>query len=270
MTVRRVSMVVATTLLVLASAAGTGGRAQTPGDPLDATVERIVRDYLARHPEAVETIVRDYIAKNPEVVHPAVVDFIAKQRAAAAKAATPPDRAAAIKGNAAALFNSPHQVTIGNRQGSVTMVEFFDYNCGFCKRALSDMLDLIKSHPGLRFVLREFPVLGPGSKEAAEVAVAVRMQDETGARYFEFHRKLLGGRGPANRQSALAVAREVGSDMVRLERDMASDEVRLTLEESARLARALGINGTPAYVIGEQVVMGAVGLASLRAKIPTN
>src|SRR4029078_3368696 len=89
-------------------------------------------------------------------------------------------------------------VTIGNKDGDVTFVEFFDYNCGYCKRAMADLLDLMKAHPKLKVVVNEFPVLSQGSGEAAQVAVAVRMQDPTGKKYLDFHQKLLGRPGPAD------------------------------------------------------------------------
>ena len=101
-------------------------------------------------------------------------------------------------------------------------------------------------------MLKEFPVLGPGSVEAAKVAVAVRMQDKTGKKYLDFHQKLLGGRGQADKARALAVAKEVGIDMARLDKDMNSDEVKTTIEENLKLAETLGLNGTPSYVIGDQ------------------
>jgi protein-disulfide isomerase len=110
-------------------------------------------------------------------------------------------------------------------------------------------------------------VLGPGSVEAAQVAVAVRMQDPTGKKYLEFHQKLLGGRGHADKAHALAVAKEIGLDMKRLEKDMASDEVKTTLQENFKLAEALGMNGTPSYVVGDNVIVGAVGLDALREKV---
>ena len=153
------------------------------------------------------------------------------------------------------------------RKGDVTLVEFFDYNCGYCKRALSDMLALIKSDPKLRIVLKEFPVLGEASTEAAQVAVAVRMQDESGKKYLEFHQKLLGGRGQADRARALAAAKDAGVDMARLEKDMASPEVKATLAENIKLAENLNLTGTPSYVIGPDVVVGAVGIDALREKI---
>src|SRR5208337_217209 len=175
-------------------------------------------------------------------------------------------RAAVVENNAT-LFRSPHQVVLGNPQGDVTMVEVFDYNCGFCKRAMSDMLDLLKTNPNLRFVLKEFPVLGDGSVEAAHVAVAARMQDPTGKKYIEFHQKLLGGRGAADKARALAVAKEVGFDVARIEKDMDSAEVKATIDEDMKLADALGVSGTPSYVVGSQVVIGAVGLDTLKEKI---
>jgi protein-disulfide isomerase len=169
-----------------------------------------------------------------------------------------------VKQHAKALFSSPHQVVLGNPNGQVTFVEFFDYNCGFCKRAMDDMFTLMKDDPKLKVVLKEFPVLGPGSVEAAQVAVALRMQDKAGKKYVDFHQKLLGGRGEANKERALAVAKDVGADMDRLNKDMQSAEVKATLEENFKLAETLGLNGTPSYVIGDNVIVGAVGLAALR------
>ena len=173
----------------------------------------------------------------------------------------------AVKDNNATIFSSPHQVVLGNPHGKVTMVEFFDYNCGYCKRALSDMVELLKTNPDLKFVLKEFPVLGEGSVEAAHVAVAARMQDTTGKKYIEFHQKLLGGRGQADKARALAVAKEVGFDMARIEKDMDSDEVKKTIDENMKLADALGVNGTPSYVVGDEVIVGAVGLDALKEKL---
>jgi protein-disulfide isomerase len=129
------------------------------------------------------------------------------------------------------------------------------------------MMTLRSKDPKLKVVLKEFPVLGPGSMEAAKVAVAVRMQDKTGKKYLEFHQKMLMGRGQADKARAMAVAKDIGLDMARLEKDLKSDEIEATLQESLKLAEALGLNGTPSYVINSDVVVGAVGLAALGAKI---
>jgi protein-disulfide isomerase len=211
----------------------------------------------------IEQMIRDYIVSHPEVLQEAIAELDKRQAAADTEKAR-----AAVAGNAEALFNSTRQVVLGNPKGDVTMVEFFDYNCAFCKRALPDMVELLKDDPKLKVVLKEFPVLGPGSVEAAKVAVAVRMQDKGGKKYLDFHQKLLGGsRGPVDKARALAVAKDVGMDMTRLDKDMASDEVKVSLEESLKLAETLGLNGTPSYIIGSDVVVGAVGLDALRAKV---
>jgi protein-disulfide isomerase len=212
----------------------------------------------------IEKVVHDYLVAHPEVLQEAMAELEKRQSAAEEE-----KHKAAVKAHAKALFSSPDQVTLGNPAGNVTFVEFFDYNCGYCKRAMSDMLTLLKSDSKLKVVLKEFPVLGPGSVEAARVAVAVRMQDKSGKKYLEFHQKLLGGRNHADLARALAVAKEVGLDMDRLQKDMKSPEVEKTLQLDFKLAEALGLNGTPSYVIGENVVVGAIGLQGLQEKINT-
>jgi protein-disulfide isomerase len=210
----------------------------------------------------IERITKEYLIQHPEVLQEALTALDTRLHAYEVE-----QHRTAVKDNASTLFSSPRQVVLGNPHGDVTMVEFFDYNCGYCKRALGDMLDLMKTDPKLKVVLKEFPVLGDASVEAATVAAAVRMQDETGGKYLEFHQKLLGGRGQANRVRALAVAKEVGLDMARLERDMASPEVKTTIEENLKLAEAIGLSGTPSYVVGTEVVVGAVGLEALKEKV---
>jgi protein-disulfide isomerase len=210
----------------------------------------------------IGTIVRDYLMKNPEVLQEVIGELEKRQAVAEAD-----KHKAAISTHREALFNSKRQVNLGNPQGDITLVEFFDYNCGYCKRALADMLELLKTDQKLKFVLKEFPVLGPASVEAAQVAVAVNMQDRTGKKYLEFHQKLLGGRGQIDKAKALAAAKDVGLDMARIEKDLQSGEVKATLEESVKLAEALGISGTPSYVVGESVIPGAVGAAALKKQI---
>jgi len=212
----------------------------------------------------IEMIVKNYLIAHPEVLEEAMSELNKRQAAVEAE-----KHEASITQNADAIFNSPRGVTLGNKDGDVTFVEFFDYNCGYCKRAMSDMLDLLKSDPKLKVVLKEFPVLSQGSVEAAQVAVAARMQDPTGKKYLDFHQKLLGGRGPADKARAMAAAKDAGFDTAKLEKDMASPEAKATIEENFKLAEAMGMNGTPSYVIGKQIVVGAVGLEGLKEKIST-
>ena len=205
----------------------------------------------------IESIIRDYFIKHPEMIE----EMQALAQTEKMKRV--------ITENKDVLLNSPRQVTLGNPKGDVTMVEFFDYNCGYCKRALDDMMALMKNDPNLRVVLKEMPVLSQGSMEAAQVGAALAMQDKSGKRYLDFHQKLLTGRGQVDKARALAVAKEAGADMARLEKDMVSAEVKTALEESFKLAEAFSIQGTPSYVIGNEVLVGAVGLKELQAKINT-
>lgn len=247
--------------------------AQTVREEIDS----IVKDYLATHPDEVGQIVKDYLVKHPEAVGEIMVSVlkhrpIAKTNgesgtATPAGAAKPVGRSEAVAANAAALFSSSHQVTLGNPNGDVTLVEFFDYSCGFCKRALPDMLALIKDDPNLKIVLKELPILGPGSVDAARIAIAVRMQDPEGQKYLAFHQELLAGAGRASKDRALEAAKDQGLDLTQLERDVGSDEVGATISEDGKLAAALGITGTPGYVVGDKVVVGAVGIAALKEKI---
>jgi len=210
----------------------------------------------------IEAIVRNYLIAHPEVLEEAMNELSKRQTAAEQK-----KHEASVTQNADTIFNSPRGVVLGNKDGDVTFVEFFDYNCGYCKRAMADMLDLMKNDPKLKVVLKEFPVLSEGSVDAAKVAVAVRMQDPSGKKYLDFHQKLLGGRGPADKARALAAAKDAGLDTARIEKDIASPEVKATIEENFKLAEDMGMNGTPSYVIGKQVVIGAVGLEGLKEKI---
>jgi protein-disulfide isomerase len=234
--------------ILIAVPAAAPARAQSFTGDQRGEIERIVREYLLSHPELLQEVMSEL-----------------EKRQAVAEAEK---HRTAVKQYSEVIFSSPRQVTLGNAQGDVTVVEFFDYNCGYCKRAMSDMLDLMKNDAKLKFVLKEFPVLGEGSMQAAQVAAAVRMQDKSGGKkYLEFHQKLLTGRGQADKARALAVAKEIGLDVARIEKDMAGDEVKAQLEESFKLAEALGLNGTPSYVVGNDVVVGAVGLNTLKEKV---
>ncbi len=246
MMLRPIRLLAAAAALTLLSAGATV-QAQSFSDPQRQEIERIVRDYLLRHPEVLQEVVAELEKRQAAVESDRQKGAIAKYRDA--------------------LFNSQHQATLGNPQGDVTVVEFFDYNCGYCKRAMADKLALLKSDPKLRLVLKEFPVLGPGSIEAAQVSIAARMQDPGGKKFLDFHNKMLSGRGQADRARALAVAKEAGFDLARIESDLKSAEVRESLEEVMGMAEALGINGTPTYVIGETIIPGAVGASALRKQI---
>ncbi len=242
---RYIAVVGALGAALLAFAVPPASHAAEFSKPQTSAIEKIVHDYLVQHPEVIEEAIQ-----------------VLQERQQAAEATKHKD---AVKANAKQLYSAPDHVVLGNPNGNVTFVEFFDYNCGYCKHAMSDMLTLLKSDPNLKVLLKEYPVLGQGSVEAAKVAVAVRMQAPK--KYLEFHTRLLGGRGRADEAHALAVAKDMGLDMARIRKDMGSADVKKLLNTDYALGRALGLNGTPSYVIGDNVVVGAVGLSELKQKI---
>jgi protein-disulfide isomerase len=205
-------------------------------------------------------IVRDYLVNNPEVLRDAMVELDRREKEAQQAA-----REKIISDNSN-LFSSPHQAVIGNPNGKVTLVEFFDYNCGYCKKSLDDLAKLMKDDPNLRVVLKDFPVLGPGSVEAAQVASALRNQF-TGEKFWAYHQKLLLTRGQVAKVQALAIAKEMGADMGKLDRDMASPDIKAGIRETMDLADKLNLTGTPSWVVGHDVVIGAVGYDELKGKI---
>ncbi|MDR3372102.1 MAG: DsbA family protein [Ancalomicrobiaceae bacterium] len=225
-----------------------------------ATAPAPAADAALSRPE-IEKIVHDYIVEHPEVVEEAMAALDKKHNEQIAE-----QQKTAIADKAAMIFDSPNQVVLGNPKGDVTLVEFFDYNCGFCKQALPDMLGLLNEDKNLRFVLKEFPVLSAGSEEAARVAIAVnRIAPD---KYMEFHKRLLGGRGPANKQKALDVVAEIGLDKAKIE--LASNDIPTVLpalQETRVIAEGLGLNGTPSYVVGRSVIPGAIGIDRLKQKI---
>jgi protein-disulfide isomerase len=171
----------------------------------------------------------------------------------------------AIRENAATLFDSKREVVLGNAKGDVTLVEFFDYNCTYCRRAHADMLTLIKQDPNLRVVLKEFPILGDGSVAAAQVAVAVLLTAPE--KYAAFHDELITDRGQADGNKALAVAADIGLDPKALKALANSDEVKANITEANDLAQKLDVSGTPSYATKLKVVVGAVGLDELKAAV---
>ena len=166
----------------------------------------------------------------------------------------------------ASLTKEENGVVLGNPKGDVTLVEFFDYNCGYCKKSLSDMMGLIKDDPKLRLVLRDFPVLGPDSVEASQVALAVRKQLKAD-RYMAFHQKLLMSRGRVGKELALQAAHDSGADMAQLSKDMESGDSKPLIEATMRAADQLRIGGTPSFVVGDGIIVGAVGQDALASAI---
>ena len=208
----------------------------------------------------VEGIIRNYLIANPEIVRDAISELQRRQDAAQQLAQTK-----TIDDSAGLIFASGRQVVLGNPAGKVTLVEFFDYNCTYCRRAEADMKKLIATEPNLRIVLKQFPVLGPGSVEAAKVAVALQMTAPE--KYGDFHDAMLEEPGQVNGEKALAVAQSLGIDPEALKAKLDSDEVKANIGESYTLANKLNLTGTPSYVTHKEVIVGAVGYDTLKAKV---
>lgn len=215
----------------------------------------------AEQRSAIEGVIRDYLLKNPEILQEALQELERRQQEAQKNAA-----ANAVRSERETLLNSPNHVVVGNPKGDVTIVEFYDYNCGFCKRAVADLHAMVKADPNLRVVLKDFPVLGPDSVEASLIAVAAKNQ-LTPERYWDFHVKLMSATGRITKDRAIAVAREFGADPLRLERDAQAPQTRQAIAETVELGDKLGLTGTPAFVIGDEIVFGAVGEDRLKSVV---
>jgi protein-disulfide isomerase len=211
--------------------------------------------------KAIQDVVRDYILKNPEVIQEALMEMDRRQKEGERQA-----RLKITQDKDGPLFSARHNSVFGNPNGDVVLVEFFDYNCGFCKRALGDLQKMVNEDKNLKVVVKDFPVLGQGSVEAATVALAAKQQLSPD-KVWAFHQRLLSVRGPIGRQQALDTAKEVGADVARLQKDMDSPAIRSAIEENIQIADSLGLTGTPSYVLGEEIVVGAVGFTELKSRV---
>ena len=217
--------------------------------------------------EEIEKIVTDYLLENPDVIRKVFgilreQDAKREQQAQAERA----DKAkAALVANKDEIFNGEGQVVLGNPDGDVTLVEFLDYNCGYCKQAFGNMLELMDSDKNLRVVLKEWPVLGQPSMEAALVAIAVTK--EAPERYWDFHKGMMTLRGRANKESALRVAEKIGVSREKLETLYEDRALLKPIEDAYRLADALQLTGTPGYVVGDEIIPGFVPVSTLKTKI---
>lgn len=196
----------------------------------------------------IQGIIKDYLLKNPEIfleIQSALESKMEEVQAERLKSA--------LAAHADALFRDPDAPVAGNPKGDVTVVEFFDYNCGYCKRGFPDVAKLIKSDPKVRVVFRELPILSKGSEEASRVAIAASMQ----GKYWEFHAHMIEFKGQANEASALRIAEKAGLDMSKLKVDVKSEKVESEIKKVRELAQSLGINGTPHFIVGNRSIPGA-------------
>jgi protein-disulfide isomerase len=219
----------ATPPIVLAQAAGPS----TFSDAQKTELHKIIKDYLLNNPEVFMEVQQQLESKMEKIQADKM--------------------AVALKENAAEIFRAPTAPVAGNLKGDVTVVEFFDYNCGYCKKAFVDVLAAAEKDKNIKLVLKELPILSKGSEETARVALAAKMQ----GKYWEFHRAMLESPGQANEQTSLKIAEKVGLNLAKLKVDMNGPEVKTEIARTRALAEKLGINGTPHFLIGERSVGGA-------------
>lgn len=205
--------------------------------------------------KAVETTIREYLLRNPEIIADAIQALQDKRQAAERNAVR-----AALDANRAELFTDPASPVSGDANGDVTVVEFFDYLCGVCKRVHPVVAELMKTDPKIRRVYKDWPILGPESVLAARAALASRAQ----GKYLPFHDALMEAKGRLDRKKLFAIAESVGIDNARLAKDMESKEITNVIRRNFKLADALKINGTPSFIIGDEVLRGGRDLDTMR------
>ncbi|MGA3304220.1 MAG: DsbA family protein [Methylovirgula sp.] len=210
---------------------------------------------------AIEKIIKDYIMKNPEVLRDALTELDLREKTAEMDA-----RSKIITNLDGPLYVSDAQEVVGNVKGKLTLVEFFDYNCGYCKKTLGDIVQLMKDYPDLRVILKDYPILSDKSVDAATIALAVRKQF-SGDKFWDFHQRLLSSRGPVGRDEALAIAKDMGADMDRLNKDASGADIKKALQDNDHLGQALLLNGTPSFVIGQEPIVGAIGYDAMKGKL---
>lgn len=211
----------------------------------------------AEQTDAIKGLVRQYILDNPEVIIESMQNYQIRQHLAEQEAA-----ATAVAKHRDEIKNDPSAPVAGNPDGDVTVVEFFDYRCAYCKRVFPTVQDLLKSDGNVRYVFKELPILGPDSVTASHAALAVWSLDPQ--KYFEFHSALMEARGTLGEAQVLAIAKKVGLDPDKVKKAMAKPEIEATIQRNLVLAQALNIQGTPAFVVGDTLVPGAIDGDQLR------
>jgi protein-disulfide isomerase len=243
---RRFIALAALTIVGGLALAGPAGAADTP------------KPFTPEQEKAIREVVRDYLVKHPEVLVEAIQALQEKQQAA-----DKDQRQKALVEHRAELDRDAASPVAGNPKGDVTVVEFFDYRCPYCKSVSDRLFDTIKADGKVRYVLKEFPILGPESVFAAKAALAAQKQ----GKYVEFHRALMAARGNLDEAAVMALAKSVGLDQKRLRDEMDGRDIAEHIDRNMKLAQALKIDGTPAFVVGDQLVPGAVSTDTLKTLI---
>jgi protein-disulfide isomerase len=245
------------TIAMIAAAAGLAISLSGPAHAQDQTPP--VLDQSARN--ALRAEIRAYLLENPEVIMEAIEELERRREMAAAEADLD-----LVRQYAEELRNDGYSYVTGNPDAAVTVVEFLDYRCPYCKRAHEAVKQVLEADDDVRFVIKEFPILGPGSVTASRAAMAALMQDD-GDKYLAFNDAMMSFQGDLNEPAVLRIARSVGLDLRQLRQDMESEEITEKIARTHQLAQALSITGTPTFVVGGQMVRGFLPADQLAAVI---
>ncbi len=267
----RLSFVLVALVGMLAGGLGVSLLRPQPATLGDSDVRAVVAQMLQQDKASASTpgidkaaigqVIEDYLLSDPTILQRANEKLAEQQQVAQRKAEKD-----SIDAHSAQIYQGADDVVLGNPRGDVTLVEMFDYNCVYCRQALPDMAQLIADDPNLKIILKQFPILSSGSVDAARIAVLV--SENPKINYWDFHQKLFSMRaGSVGADQALQVAQAVGGDRVELMLDMNSKHTADVVQQSYDLAKALGISGTPTYILGDEVIPGAMDVDRLRAKI---
>ncbi|MFA6139775.1 MAG: DsbA family protein [Hyphomicrobium sp.] len=216
--------------------------------PVSPAKSEALATFSPEQEQELGKIIKEYLLANPEIfleAQSALESKMEKEQAEKLKVA--------IAENAGEIYRDPKADVAGNPNGDITVVEFFDYNCGYCKRGLHDVIKLVEGDPKVRVVFKELPILSKGSEEASRVAIAAGRQ----GKYWDMHKAMLEAKGQMNEANALAIATKLGLDIDKLKKDMASPEVEAEIKKSEALAKKMGVNGTPHFLVGDRAIPGA-------------
>ncbi len=210
--------------------------------------------------QELKRLIEQHINENPEVIVKAIQRMQERQSQEDAARSTE-----ALKKNKKDLIMDQNAPVIGNSRAKITVVEFFDYRCGYCKRVFNIMMKVLKENPDIRYVLKELPILGPDSIIATRASLAIWRTQQN--KYLPFHSALMSARGGIPESKIFNIANDIGIDIVQLKKDMTDPEIDQILEKNFQLAQALNITGTPAFIIGNKIIPGAIDEITMKKMI---
>lgn len=245
-----------------------------PTGPDDAEIRALVASVLAEQP-AADTPAMSVAEINQDRLNPMIEEFLMNDPKVLQRVSEALQEQLRLEDMEVArvslarfedqLYNDPDHIVLGNPDGDVTLVEFFDYNCSYCRSAMPDIARLLQEDPNLRVIMKEFPILSAESMDAARIAVAVSQVE--GADYWTFHEQLFTSRGQVSGQVALDAATDIGLNPVTVELAASAESVAEIIQRSYAVAQGLNITGTPTFIIGDEILPGAVGFEALKLRV---